>query len=54
MSFSRGYLFLLMSLFVSALQKSISSIVSTYPECSLLGGFDFGKISDMNFCLVLF
>ena len=45
MMFSLGHLSLLMSLFVSALEKSNSSRVSIYPECSLLGGFDFGEVS---------
>ena len=49
MSFSLGHLSLLMSLFVSALEKSISSRVSIYPECSLLGGFDFGKVFKCEF-----
>ena len=43
-----------MSLFVSALDKSNSSRVSIYPEFSLLGGFDFGEVSNVNFCLMSF
>ena len=39
---------------VSVLEKSISSRVSIYLECSLLGGFDFGKVSNVNFCLMSF
>ena len=56
MSFSLGHLSLLMSLFVSALEKSISSRISIYPECSLLGGFDFGKarVSNVNFVMCHF
>ena len=49
MMFSLGHLSLLMSLFVSALEKSNSSRVSIYPECSLLGGFDFGEVSNSEF-----
>ena len=54
MMFSLGHLSLLVSLFVSALEKSNSSRVSIYPECSLLGGFDFGEVSNVNFCLMSF
>ena len=49
MSFSLGHLSLLMFLFASALKKSISSRISI--ECSLLGGFGFGKagVSSVDF-----
>jgi len=38
---------------LSVLEKSISSRISIYPECSLLGGFDVGKtrVSSVDFVM---
>ena len=56
MSFSLGHLSLLMFLLVSVLEKSNSSRISIYPECSLLGGFDVGKarVSSVDFVMCHF
>ena len=56
MSFSLGHLSLLMFLLVSVLEKSNSSRISIYPECSLLGGFDVGKarVSSVDFVMCRF
>ena len=41
---------------VSVLEKSNSSRISIYPECSLLGGFDVGKarVSSVDFVMCHF
>ena len=56
MSFSLGHLSLLMFLLVSVLEKSNSSRISIYLECSLLGGFDVGKarVSSVDFVMCHF
>ena len=55
MSFSLGPLCLLMSPLVSALENSNFSRFSIFRECSLLGGFDFGKARvasvSVDFCI---
>jgi hypothetical protein len=56
MWFSLGHLSLLMFLLVSALEKSNYFRNSIYRECSLLGGFDFGKarVPSVDFALCHF
>jgi hypothetical protein len=55
MWFSLGHLSLLMFLLVSALENSNFYRFSISRECSLLGGFDFGKARvasvSVDFCI---